>query len=80
MHRMPVLTRCVIFLVLDKQGFKDEGSLFKFLPDEESPESSSKLRDLVKKSSQKLDFRIVEHYKTKTVLLVSLISTVTVCV
>nr|XP_039271145.1 phosphatidylinositol 3,4,5-trisphosphate-dependent Rac exchanger 2 protein-like isoform X2 [Styela clava] len=61
----------ILHHALDKTDFKDDSSLFKFWPDEESSESSNKLRDLVKKVNQKMDFRCIESYKTKTVLLLN---------
>jgi len=57
------------FPALDKQDFKDDSSLFKFFPDEEIGETS-KLRELVRKNS-KHEFKFLEQYKTKTLLLVS---------
>nr|CAB3265148.1 phosphatidylinositol 3,4,5-trisphosphate-dependent Rac exchanger 1 protein [Phallusia mammillata] len=60
----------ILHHALDKQDFKDESSLFKFFPDEELGETN-KLRDLVKKSSTKYDFKFQESYKTKTLLLLN---------
>jgi len=54
--------------VHDKQDFKDDSNLFKFFPDEEYSKSI-RLPNLKEKSP---NFKFLESYKTKTLLLVRL--------
>uniref|UniRef100_H2Y5P1 Uncharacterized protein n=1 Tax=Ciona savignyi TaxID=51511 RepID=H2Y5P1_CIOSA len=57
-------------LSLDRLDFSDDSTLFKFFPDDDLTETN-KLRDLVKKSSTKHEFKFLESYKTKTLLLMN---------
>jgi len=60
----------ILHHALDKQEFKDDSQLFKFLPDEDVGEWT-KLKDHFKKSSTKQEFRLNQTFKTKTILLLN---------
>jgi len=61
----------ILHHALDKSDFKYDSSLFKFQADEEASDHN-KLRDLVsKKTSSKHDFRMINHCKTKTLLILN---------